>query len=213
MHTRISKLLILTLLMGCSAVFAQTIDSPKTNTATSAASGQPLKTSLLPPMQEMAQKLKTVKITGDPDADYITLAKIHTQGTHDLLKAVLEVQSDSALTQAAKTMLSTAETDLASLNTIQKELKPGRANAAFAKQQRRVVAAIQEKIKQSASSYKLTDQPGKNLAIVLKDQRQDAANLATSYLQFGKETELRNFAQQSIEKVKLDLGIIENLFK
>lgn len=200
-------ILVTTTILRVSAQNASATDSSKAVKTTA----QPLKIDLVPPMQQMLAKMKALKATGDPDVDYAHQARLHMQGTQDLLKAIIEAQSDSALTQAAKTMLSTAETDLTTLSNLLKELKPAKPNPVFAKQQSRVIAAISEKIKQSASSYKLTGNPWANINILLSDQRQDALNLATSYLQFGKKTALRNFAQQSIEKAKLDIGIIRNL--
>lgn len=210
MYKVISCLLSLMLAMSTSVVLAQNMyrtDSSKTNTS----AAQPLKVDLLPPMQEMIGRMKAVKPTSDPDIDFANQAKLHTQGTRDLLKVILSVQSDSALTQAANTMLSTAETDLTTLSTLSKTLKPTRRDAAFVKQQNRVIAAIREKINQSASAYKLTKNPEANIHLLLNDQRQDAINLATNYLLFGKNTELRNFAQQSVEKAKLDIDILKNL--
>lgn len=195
-----------------SGVFAQT--TPATDSSkTPQAPAQPLKIDLLPPMQRMVATMKKAKATGDPDVDFARQATIHTHGTQELLKAILSVQPDSALTQTIKTMQATTETDLTTLDKLLKEIKPNRPNAAFTKQQGRVIAAIQEKIKQSASRYKLTNNPDQNIAILLSDQRQDAVNLATAYLQFGKNIELRNFAQQSVEKAKLDIDIIKNLQK
>lgn len=210
MSTRTRGLLAVLLTVISPTVFAQTAASADSN-KTAKAAPQPLKVDLLPPMQQMVATMKKVKVTGDPDADFVAQAKVHTQGTHDLLKAVLDVQSDSTLTQTVKTMLSTAETDLATLNKLSAEIKPAGRNAAFVKQQGRVIAAISEKTRKSASRYKLTTNPDNNIAILLSDQRQDAINLATNYLQFGKNTELRNFAQQSVEKAKLDIGIIKNI--
>ncbi|WP_420148611.1 DUF305 domain-containing protein [Spirosoma sp.] len=205
-------LLAFLLSAAITGVFAQKVpvaDSSKAGKATD----QPLKIDLLPSVQQMIAKMKKLKLTGDPDIDYVAQARLHMQGTQELLKGIIDAQSDSALTQAAKTMLSTAETDLATIDKLQNELKPVKPNTAFVKQQKQVIAAISEKIKQSASSYKLTQNPWANMAILLSDQRQDAINLATSYLQFGKNTELRNFAQQSVEKAKLDLDIIKNIGK
>lgn len=206
------RFLTILLVVVSTCVFAQ---KPSTVDSTQALnpSAKPLKINLLPPLQAMIGKMKKGKATGDPDRDFAAQAWLHTQGTHALLKVILGLQSDSALTQVAKTMLSAAETNLSSLKSLQKELKPGQANAAFAKQQQRVLAAMSEKIKQSASSYKLTTNPEANIAILLSDQRQDDINLATNYLQFGKHTELRNFAQQSVEKAKLDIDIIKSLRK
>lgn len=206
----IIPLLTILLTIGTAGAFAQNTpaaDSPKTPKV----AVKPLKVDLLPPMQQMIAKMKKLKATGNPDIDFAAQARLHTQGTQALLNAILSVQSDSALTQAAKTMLAAAETNLVSLANLQKELKPGQRNAAFSKQQKRVIAAMSEKIKQSASNDKLTRNPEANIAILLSDQRQDDINLATSYLQFGKDAELRNFAQQSVEKAKLDLDIIKSL--
>ncbi len=205
-------LLGILLAVANSGVVAQT--APATNnTKTRKTPAQPLKIDLLPAMQQMIGKLKQMKATGDPDIDFATSATLHTQGTQNLLKAILGVQPDSALTQAVKTMLANTKTDLATLDKQLKDRKPARPNAAFARQQSRIMAAIQEKIKQSASRYKLTGNAGQNIAILLGDQRQDAMNLATAYLPFGKNTELRNFAQQSVEKARLDIDIIKNLRK
>ena len=215
MRNRISKLLSMLLVFGSMNIGAQPVPAPTSPTTTTVgtAPGEPEKIDLLRPLQQMITKLKKLQPTGDPDFDFAFVAKIHTQGTQDLLKAVSQTAPDSALTQATKTMLSTAVTDMATLTKLLRALKPGRPNAAFAKQQSRTIAAISEKIKQSATPDKLGFDLDTNTVILLTDQRQDAINVATTYLQFGRNTDLRNFAQQSIEKAKLDIDVIKNLRK
>lgn len=45
----------------------------------------------------------------------------------------------------------------------------------------------------------------------MSDQRQDALDLATNYLKFGKDIALRNYAQEAVAKANLDLDIIKRL--
>lgn len=209
-------LLGLLLVAGSSGLFAQVstrTPTPATTASVSTTVGETRTINLLQPLQQMITKIKALQPTGDPDFDFAFVAKVHTQGTQDLLSAILQAGPDSALTQAVKTMLSTARTDGVTVTSLMKELKPTRPNATFTKQQNRTIAAISEKLKQSASTYKLTSNLAKNGAILVNDQRQDAVNLATTYLQFGRNTDLRNFAQQSIEKAKSDLDLIKNLSK
>lgn len=214
MRNRTGRLLAVLLIGGSMNSYGQSapaVTSPTATTATvSKASGQPQKINLLVPVQQMIKKLKKLEPTGDPDFDYAFVAKIHTQGTQELLTAINQTDLDSALAQAAKTMLSTAKKDIATITALLRDIKPTRPNAAFAKQQSRTIEAMSEKIKQSASTYKLTSMPDSNTVILLLDQRQDAINIATSYLQFGRNTGLRNFAQQSIEKAKLDIDVVRN---
>ena len=201
---------LLGVLWPTSALLAQ-VATPKTTTIVSTARGDTRKINLLRPLQRMSADLRALKTTGDPDLDYVAVAKIQTLGTQHLLQVIGQTHPDSALTQAARTMAANTKTDLETLNTIQKDLKPPRPNALFAQQQQRTIAAIRRKIAQSASDYKLKPTFDKNIYILLGDQRQDHINVATNYLKFGKNTELRNFAQQAVEKANLDLDIIKRL--
>lgn len=198
------------LLTGSSVLIAQ-VSTPKTTTTVSTAQGNTKQINVLQPLEQMVTNLRALKLTGDPDLDYVAVAKTQTLGTQNLLKSIGQTNPDSALMQTAITMVAATKTDLETINTIQKDLKPTRPNALFATQQKRTIAAIAEKIKQSASDYKLKKDFTKNLYILLGDQRQDAINLATNYLKFGKNTKLRNFAQQAVEKANLDLDILRKL--
>lgn len=160
----------------------------------------PAKTMLLQPLQQMITKMKKLQSTGDPDFDYAFQAKIHTQGAQDLMKQEIQNGKDSSLKQMAQTLLTASTADINLLDGALKEIKPTRPNQAFTQQQTRNLEAMSLKLQQTGASDKLSDSVDKNYMALMLDQRQDAIDMATNYLQYGKNSSLRSFAQQLVDK-------------
>ncbi len=175
-------------------------------TASSAPASDPAKTTLLLPLQQMVTKIKKLQATGDPDFDYAFQAKIQTQGTQDLLKQEIQNGKDSSLKQMAKSLLSDSDADMNSLNSTLTSIKPTRPNQAYTQQQSRNVEAMSLKLQQTGSSDKLTNNLDKNFSTLLIDHRQDAIDMATTYLQYGKNSNLRAYAQQLIDRSKQQMN-------
>lgn len=183
---------------GSLAACAQATTSGATASTSTAV--DPAKTTLLQPLQQMVTKMKKLQATGDPDFDYAFQAKVHTQGAQDLLKQEIQNGKDTSLKQMAQTLLTASEAELSQLTNTLTSIKPTRPNQAFTQQQSRNVEAIRLKLQQTGSSNKLTNNLDNNFSMLLIDQRQDAIDLATTYLQYGKNSSLRAFAQQLIDK-------------
>ncbi|GAB3542630.1 DUF305 domain-containing protein [Spirosoma fluminis] len=169
----------------------------------------PAKTALLQPMQQMVTKLKKLQATGDPDFDYAFQAKIHNQGVQDLFKQEIQSGKDTSLKQMAQTLLADAQKNQGMLEETLKQVKPSRPNQAFAQQQSRNIEAMNLKLQQTGTSDKLTADIDKNFTALLIDQRQDAIDLANTYLQYGKNTSLRNYAQEMVAKAKQEMDSIK----
>ena len=172
-----------------------------TGAATSSAStSDPAKTTLLAPMQQTITQLKKLSATGDPDFDYAFQAKIHAQGAQNLLKQEIQNGKDSSLKQMAKSMLPGLDSDIALLDGTMRQLKPNRPSQAFTQQQNRNIEAMNLKLQQTGSSDKLTNNLDKNFVTLLLDQRQDAIDMANTYLQYGNNATLKSYAQQLVAK-------------
>ncbi|MCX6218883.1 DUF305 domain-containing protein [Spirosoma sp.] len=169
-------------------------------TASASTASDPAKTMLLQPLQQMVTKMKKLQATGDPDFDYAFQAKVHAQGAQDLLKQEIQNGKDSSLKQMAQTLLTASETELSQLTSTLTSLKPTRPNQAYTQQQGRNVEAMSLKLQQTGASDKLTSNLDNNFSTLLIDQRQDAIDLAKTYLQYGKNSTLKAYAQQLIDK-------------
>ncbi|UFH55952.1 DUF305 domain-containing protein [Spirosoma sp. KNUC1025] len=195
------------LLSGSSlAACAQSTSTASTATTTTS---DPAKTILLTPLQQSITKLKKLVASGDPDFDYAFQAKAHTQGVQDLLKAEIQNGKDQALVDMAKTMLPVTQSDISVLDQTVRQLKPTRPSQAYTQQQSRNVEAMALKLQQTGSSDKLTSNLDKNFATLLLDQRQDAIDMATTYLQFGNNATLKTYAQQLVDKSKQQIATIK----
>jgi uncharacterized protein (DUF305 family) len=183
---------------------AQSTTSAATSSVT--ATSDPAKEPLLKPMQQMASRLKNLAASGDPDFDYALQAKVHTQGTLDLLKAEAQSGKDTALMQMAKDLTAPTQADMDLINNTMRQIKPSRPNQGFTQKQSQNIEAIMLKVQQAASANdKLTSNLDKNFSTLLMEQRQDAIDLANTYLQFGKNETLRSYAQKLIDKSKADM--------
>ncbi len=190
------------------SMFACAQAKPVSGTITKPASARisaqpdPAKAALLLPMQQMVTRLKKLQATGDPDFDYAFQAKVHAQGEQDFLKQVLLNTKDSTLNQMAQLRISETTTDMAMLDGTLKQIKPSRPNQAFTQQQSRNIEAINLKVQQTGTNDKLSADVDKNVAVLLADHQQDAFDLATTYLQFGRNSALRTYAQQIVTKAQ-----------
>ncbi len=203
-----STILLMTGVLLFSSMFACAQAKPilgslkKGTPRVSAPQPDPAKTALLQPMQQMVTKLKKLQATGDPDFDYAFVAKIHAQGEQDFLKQAMQLSKDSATHQMAQTLVAGTQADITMLDGTLRQIKPSRPNQAFSQQQSRNIEAINLKLQQTGASDKLTSDVDKNVVALLSDHQQDAIDMATTYLQYGKNTALRTYAQQLVEKAQ-----------
>lgn len=182
-------------------------------TTASQPTSDPAKTTLLVPLQQTVTQIKKLVATGDPDFDYAFQAKLHTQGLQNLLKQEIQSGKDSSMKQLAQTMLATTTTDITLLDNTMKQLKPTRPNQAFTKQQSQNIEAMSLKLQQTGASDKLTSNLDKNFSTLLLDQRQDASDMATTYLQYGKNDTLKGYAQQLVDRAKKDMSQVKAMIK
>lgn len=198
----------MTILLSGSSL-AACAQATTTGTTTAATTSDPAKTALLTPLQQGITKLKKLVASGDPDFDYAFQAKVHTQATQDLLKQEIQSGKNTELVNTAKAMLPTTDADISMLDGTVRQLKPTRPNQAFTQQQSRNIEAMNLKLQQTGTSDKLTSDLDKNFAVLLLDQRQDAIDMATTYLQYGKNDALRTYAQQLVDKAKQDMSTLK----
>ena len=69
------------------------------------------------------------------------------------------------------------------------------------------------KLQQTGSNDKLGSDYDTNFAMLLMDQRQDAADMATTYLQYGKNDTLRGYAQQLVVQAKKQVETLKSTIK
>ncbi|WP_338874944.1 DUF305 domain-containing protein [Spirosoma sp. SC4-14] len=203
LHTNIFGWLLAITLSGSSMLACA-----QATTGTTAATKDtidPAKTKLLQPMQQMMQTLKKLQPTGDPDFDYSFQAKAHLQGEQELLKQEIANGKDSTLKKMAQTMLTGTQTDLSLVDATMRQLKPTRPNQAFVQQQSKNVQAMALKLQQGGTADKLTSDFDKNFVTILLDHRQNAIDMATTYLQYGKNDTLRNYAQKLVTQAKTEM--------
>ncbi|MBD2756910.1 DUF305 domain-containing protein [Spirosoma validum] len=180
-----------------------------TGSTAAATTNDPAKSTLLTPLQQSITRLKKLSATGDPDFDYAFQAKAHTQGIQDLLKAEIQNGKDTAMVNMAKSTLPATEADLAMFDGTMRQLKPTRPSQAYTQQQNRNIEAMSLKLQQTGSSDKLTSNLDKNFATLLLDQRQDAIDMATTYLQYGNNAALKTYAQQLVDKSKQQMATLK----
>lgn len=173
------------------------------------------KVKVLQPMRQIVDKLKKLRATGDPDFDYAFQVKIHTQGEQDLLKQELQNGTDSSLKQMAQQLLTVAQDDLNLIDGTLRQLSPSRPNQAFTQQQSRNVEAMALKLKPGSGGTedKLTSNFDQNFMTVLLDHRQDAVDMAKTYLQYGRNNTLKTYAQDLVTKAQTQMETIKGMSK
>ncbi|WP_020605099.1 DUF305 domain-containing protein [Spirosoma spitsbergense] len=168
---------------------------------------------LLMPLQQTVTKLKKLSATGDPDFDYSFQAKLQAQGLQDFLKQEIENGKDSSLQQMAKQLLETTTADIATIDATMRQLKPTRPNQTFTQQQGQNIEAMNLKLQKTTSNDTLSKDFDSNFATLLMDQRQDSIDMATTYLQYGKNDTLRAYAQQLVDQSKKQMNTLKTMTK
>jgi hypothetical protein len=171
------------------------------------------KIKLLMPLQQTVTKLKKLSPTGDPDFDYSFQAKLQAQGLQDFLKQGIANSKDSSLQEMAKQLLETTTTDIATIDATMRQLKPTRPNQMFTQQQSQNIEAMNLKLQKTNSNDTLSKNYDANFAALLMDQRQDSIDMATTYLQYGKNDTLRAYAQQLVDQSKKQMNSLKSMAK
>ncbi|WP_018620306.1 DUF305 domain-containing protein [Spirosoma luteum] len=171
------------------------------------------KVKLVMPLQQTVTKLKKLSATGDPDFDYSFQAKLQAQGLQDFLKQEIANGTDSALQQMAKQLLETTTADIATIDATMRQLKPTRPNQMFTQQQSQNIEAMNLKLQKTDSNDASSKDYDATFATLLMDQRQDAIDMATTYLQYGKNDTLRSYAQQLVDQSKKQINTLKSMVK
>ena len=207
LHSNLTVWAMATLISGSSIVACAqaTSGSSLTKTAPDTA-----KTMFLEPLQQSVTTLKKLVASGDPDFDFSFQAKAYTQGIQDLLKKEIQNGKDSATVSMAKSMLPTADADMTLINTTMRQVRPSRPNQDFTDQQSKNIEAMRLKLSQASTGDKLSSDVDENFATLLADQRQDGIDMATTYLKYGKNASLRDYAQRLVDKSKQEIESIKS---
>ncbi len=164
------------------------------------------KTILLEPLQAMVQKIQRLQATGDADFDYAFQAKVYNEGIQNFLTNEVQSGKDPALKQMAQAMLTTAKAEEATINDIVRQLKPSRPNQAFMQQQKKNIDAMGTQLQQVSTGDSLCSDIDKNFKMLFVDQRQAALDMTNTYLQYGRSSSLRAYAEQFSGKIKDELA-------
>ncbi len=171
------------------------------------------KIKLMMPLQQTVTKLKKLSATGDPDFDYSFQAKLQNQGFQDFLKQGIANSKDTSLQQMAKQLMETTTADLATIDATMRQLKPTRPNQMFTQQQSQNVEAMNLKLQKTNGNDTLNKDFDETFAALLMDQRQDSIDMATTYLQYGKNDTLRAYAQQLVDQSKKQINTLKSMAK
>ncbi|AQG80515.1 DUF305 domain-containing protein [Spirosoma montaniterrae] len=206
----------LALLLSGSTLMACAQATSTGTTSTTPSGGRVASTSqtaLVAPLRQMVTKLQRLQPTGDPDFDFAMQAKIHAQGEQDLLKQAAQTNEDSALKSMTTALLTDVQSDITQVDGIMRQIKPARPNQAYTQQQSRNVEAMNLKIQQATTGDRLAATGDQYIIGLLLDHRQDAVDMASTYLQYGRNASLRTYAQELVDSAKKEMEQLKGLKK
>lgn len=169
------------------------------------------KTVLLEPLQAMITKMKRLQPTGDADFDYGFQMKVYNEGIQNLLAKEVQSGNDSALKQLAQSMLATAKTEGGTINDMLRQLSPSRPNQVFMQAQKKNIDAIDSQIQKAAMGDSLGSDIDKNFKMLYADQRQAALDLTATYLQYGRNSKLKAYAENLNEQAKSEMARLKEM--
>ncbi|HWK95345.1 MAG TPA: DUF305 domain-containing protein [Pseudolabrys sp.] len=112
--------------VACAApAFAQSGHSGHGTASGTANAQSPASEAYMKSMTVMDDAMKTAKMTGDPDKDFIIMMKPHHQAAVEMAKAYLKYGKDSMLTKMANDIIASQNDEIAAMDKWMKE-KGGR---------------------------------------------------------------------------------------
>ena len=138
---------------------------------------------------------------------------MQAEGLVDFLKQEIANGKDTAMVQMAKKLSESTTADIATIDATMRQLKPTRPNQMFTKQQSQNIEAMNLKMQKPSSNDTVSKDFDENFATLLMDQRQDSIDMATTYLQYGKNDTLRGYAQQLVDQSKKQLNTLKSMSK
>ena len=171
-----------------------------------AAAPDTAKTVLVEPLQAMVTKMQKLQPTGDADFDYAFQVKVYNEGIQNFLAKEVQSGKDAALKQMAQDMLTTSKTEESTINDILRQLSPSRPNQVFMQQQKKNIDAIDTQLKQKSTGDSLSSNIDKNFKMLFADQRQAILDLTQTYLEYGRNSSLKAYAQQLADKAKSEMA-------
>jgi uncharacterized protein (DUF305 family) len=161
--------------------------------------------SMLPLMQENMQKMRGIKMTGDPDYDFAQMMKMHHQGAIRMSEEEIGNGQDSTLKRMANKIISANNSQITRLQTFLDSNKPTRGDTSatmkMMQPMRKMMAAAP---RQSTGSS--TDE---NYARMMVQHHQSGIGMAEELLKQGKSREMKNLAQQLVDEQKKDIKELE----
>lgn len=153
---------------------------------------------LVEPVQQSVTKLKALQATGDPDFDYVFRMRLLGQGAVDMAKIEVAQGTDSTARQKAQAFIDTKTKQLAELESMQRQMRPTRPNAAYTQQQSRQVQAIILKMQPDGVPAKLTGKIDDDFAALMTEYTRDASDFSKAYLTYGNNASVKAIAQKMV---------------
>jgi uncharacterized protein (DUF305 family) len=153
---------------------------------------------LVGPVLQSMNKMKALQATGDPDFDYVFRMRVLGQGALDMAKIEVAQGVDSTAKQKAQVFVDTKTKELADLESMQRQMRPTRPNAAYTQQQSRQVQAIILKMQPDGVPAKLTGKIDDDFTALMTEYTRDASDFSKAYLNYGNNASVKAIAQKMV---------------
>jgi len=157
-------------------------------------------------MNKMMQKMKSMKMTGDPDKDFAGLMIEHHQGAIDAANIVVKSGKDKEIKLMAQKILSSQPQDQKDLHHL--NAKHDQSHAAHAQgtsathisQFPNEIKGIMDAMDSRMKNIKMSGNLDYDFATMILDHHEAAIALANAEIKYGTVTEVKSIA----EKIKSD---------
>ncbi|WP_345245677.1 DUF305 domain-containing protein [Nibrella saemangeumensis] len=192
---------------------AQSTNATQAGGQTSSATTGTAKSQLMPTVNRMMDKLKAMRMTGDPDFDYVLLIRTHHLGEIELAQEAVKSLQNAGMKQLAQTLITRKQNEVNQLESALKQIKPSRANQAFVQSQNQKLEAMKLNFEQGTLEKKLAGNVDTDYAMIMLEHHRDAIDITQDYLQYGKNQTLRSLAQQILTNAKSDSDQLKAVMK
>jgi uncharacterized protein (DUF305 family) len=158
-------------------------------------------------MDKMMQKMKSMKMTSDPDHDFAMMMVEHHQGSVDMSEIILRSGKDEKIKMMAQNILAKQPAEQTQLRAHAKSDRHDQSQAAHNQTSGSGSRSFSAEMKQamdgmesSINSMKMMDNPDHDFATMMIPHHQSAIEMSDAILKHGKDQEIKKIA----EKIKTD---------
>ena len=165
--------------------------------------------SMMPLMEEHMQKMRGIKMTGDPDYDFAQMMKMHHEGANRMSEEEIGNGQDSTLKRMANRIITTNNSEIKQLQTYMDSNKPAKGDTATTMRMMQPMRKMMAGMSGQGMEMGMGKGTDENYARMMIQHDQSGIGMAEELLKQGKSREMKTVAQNMIDEQKKEVKELE----